>query len=92
VQQQPEQLLAVESVLALTATRGSSIPCCWAIGVQFLARAAATAGEQDYDSAAARQMAANMTQQLDQSGEHCSFICSTLCDALLKHHAHTRSD
>jgi hypothetical protein len=89
VQLQPEQLLSVKSVLGFTATRGSGAPCCWASGVHSLTRAASKAGQQDYDSAATCQMAANMTQQLDESGERCSLNCSifvTLCSD------HTHSD
>jgi hypothetical protein len=81
VQQRPEQLLAVESVMGFTATRGSGAPACWTAGVAFLNHAAAKASQQDYASPAACQMAADMTQQLDQSGERCSLNCGMLCDA-----------
>jgi hypothetical protein len=75
VQQRPEQLLAVKSVLGIP---GDGASGCWAAGVQFLDRAAAKAGDLDHTSAAACQMSANMVQQLDQSGERCSLNCSML--------------
>jgi hypothetical protein len=90
VQQQPEQLLTVNSVTSFTAATGSSALRCWTSGVQFLTRAAAKAGAQDYGSAATCQMAADMMQQLDQSGERCSLNCCMMCDALAR--PQTRSD
>jgi hypothetical protein len=44
--------------------------------VHFIDLAAEKAGEQDHTSAAVRQMAADMMQQLDQSGERCRLNCS----------------
>jgi hypothetical protein len=77
MQQRPEQLLPMDSMLSSNATRGSRAAAgSWAAGMNFLDCAAAAAAEQDHQSAAARQMAADMTQQLDQSGEPCSLDCS----------------
>jgi hypothetical protein len=81
VQQQPEQQLADFRAVAVaghqgsapaTIAAGSASASIWAAGVYLLEHFAVVAFRHNSDSAEACSLAANLTQQLDQSGKACS--------------------
>jgi hypothetical protein len=84
VQQQPEQQLLDLIAAAFVSHQGSAPVACaaagtaasiWVAGVQLLGGFAAVAITQTPESAGACNIAARLTQQVDQSGETCSFNC-----------------
>jgi hypothetical protein len=81
VQQQPEQQLSGLKAVAVaghqgsapaTVAAGSASASIWAAGVYLLEHFAVVAFRHNSDSAEACTLAANLTQQLDQSGKACS--------------------
>jgi hypothetical protein len=84
VQQQPEQQLFDLQAVAVAGHQGSAPVTCavgtaaaliWDAGVHLLKRFALVAGMHTSEGAAACSLAADLTQQLDQSGEACSRNC-----------------
>jgi hypothetical protein len=84
MQQQPEQLLPLRSSalqlpgIAALREGGGMGAVSWAAGVNVLIYAVEIASRLDFSSAAARQTAAGITQQLDQSGNLIHKSCSSL--------------
>jgi hypothetical protein len=78
VQQQPEEhLLILRSGSAPVGfAAGGTAASIWAAGVLLLGHVAAVAMLHCSESAAACSLAADLTQQLDQSGKACSCNCS----------------
>jgi hypothetical protein len=82
-QQRPKQLLDIRVVTVAghqgsapeTAVAGSGTASTWAAGVNLLQCFAVVADQQNSDSAGVCSLAANLTQQLDQSGKACSRNC-----------------
>jgi hypothetical protein len=76
VQQQPEQqqlhVRAMAGSAPVTSAAGSTTAPIWAFGVILLEHFAASAVLHMTDSAGSCNLAANLTQQLDQSGEACN--------------------
>jgi hypothetical protein len=82
VQQQPEQQLSEmragtghQGSAPATVEAGGAAAAIWAAGVHLLERFAVVATRHNSDSAGACSLAANLTQQLDQSGKACSRNC-----------------
>jgi hypothetical protein len=81
VQQQPEQHVRTvaaaghqgSSAVIFVSSTAASI---WAAGVHLLGRFAAAAAQHTAESAGACNLAARLTQQLDQSGKACSCNCT----------------
>jgi hypothetical protein len=83
VQQQPEQQrldLAATAIAGrqgpVNRSPGSTTGPVWAAGLHVLGRFAAVAFLHIQDSAGVRNLAENLTQQLDQSGKACSCNCT----------------
>jgi hypothetical protein len=81
VQQQPEQQQLDVTAVAIAGQQGpaaatfiaaSTTASIWAAGVQLMNHFAAAAFRQMAESATARNMAENLTQQLEQSGTACA--------------------
>jgi hypothetical protein len=96
VQQQPEQQLLNLTAVTVAGHQGS-VPkafaagrapaATWAVGVDVLRHFAVEAAEHNLDSAGACSLAANLTQQLDQSGKACSCSCTCTAVAAATRHA-----
>jgi hypothetical protein len=82
VQQQPEQQLVVTAVVGnqgsapVTCTGGSTTGIVWTAAVHLLAHFAVVAFQHIRESAGACNMAASLTQQLEQSGKARSRSCT----------------
>jgi hypothetical protein len=85
VQQQPEQQLLDSGAVDVAGRQGTTQTTCsdrtaplWAAGVNLLGHFAVVACEHNAESAGASSLAANLTQQLDQSGRACrrDFKCT----------------
>jgi hypothetical protein len=86
VQQQPEQQLSDFRAAAVAAHQGSTQVTCasggttasiWGAGMHLLKLLAGIAALESMESAGERSLAANATQQLDQSGKACSKALAT---------------
>jgi hypothetical protein len=91
VQQQPEQQrldLAATAIAgrqgSVTCAPGSTTGPVWAAGLHVLGRFAAVAFLHIQDSAGVRNLAENLTQQLDQSGKAYSRNCTSVHCAIMR--------